>query len=87
MLKELAPIGVRGEHPRTKSASCLTGFCLNRNLVGDLPVSRGVRNVVNGHRTDFVEHRYVHDSPNGFVADDGLSPVFLDPETTVPMSL
>ena len=76
-----------GEHLRTKSTSCLIGFRLDRALVGDLPVSRGVCNVVNGHLTDIVERRRVHDSPDGFVADDGLSPVFLDPETTVSMNL
>ncbi len=78
---------VLGEHLRTKSTSCLVGFRLDRALVGDLPVSRGVCNVVNGHLTDIVERRYVHDSPSGFLADDGLSPVFLDPETTVSMNL
>ncbi len=76
-----------GEHLRTKPTNCLVGFRLDRALVGDLPVSRGVCNVVNGHLTDIVERRHVHDSPDGFVADDGLSPVFLDPETTVSMNL
>ena len=78
---------VLGEHLRTKSTSCLVGFRLDRALVGDLPVSRGVCNVVNGHLTDIVERRHVRHSPNGFVADDGLSPVFLDPGTTVSMNL
>ena len=75
------------EHLTTKSTNCLIGFRLDRALVGDLPVSRGVCNVVNGHLTDIVERRLVHNSPNGFVSDDGLSPVSLDAETTVSMNL
>ncbi len=75
------------EHLTTKTTNCLIGFRLDRALVGDLPVSRGVCNVVNGHLTDIVERRLVHDSPDGFVADDGLSPVLLDPDTTVSMNL
>ena len=76
-----------GEHLANRATNCLIGFRLDHALVGDLPVSRGVCNVVNGHLTDIVERRQVHDSPDGFVADDGLSPVFLDPETTVSMNL
>ncbi|MHB8334364.1 MAG: hypothetical protein ACYDEH_05635, partial [Acidimicrobiales bacterium] len=29
------------ESPRTKSASCLAGFCLEHTVVGDLSVSEG----------------------------------------------
>ncbi len=76
-----------GAHLESRTTNCLIGFRLDRALVGDLPVSRGVCNVVNGHLTDIVERRQVHDSADGFVADDGLSPVFLDPETTVSMNL
>lgn len=74
-------------HLSTKSTNCLIGFQLDRALVGELPVSRGICNVVNGHLTDVVERRQVHSSPDGFVSDDGLSPVFLDPESTVSMNL
>ncbi len=80
-------LALLAEHLRTKSTSCLIGFRLDRALVGDLPVSRGVCNVVNGHLTDITERRYVHDSPDGFLSDDGLSPVFLDAETIVSMNL
>ncbi len=76
-----------GAHLRSRSTSCLIGFRLDRALVGDLPVSRGVCHVVNGHLTDIVERRYVHDSPDGFVSDDGLSPVFLESDTIVSMNL
>ena len=74
-------------HLSLKSTNCLIGFQLDRALVGDLPVSRGICNVVNGHLTDIVERRLVHSSPDGFVSDDGLSPVFLNPESTVSMNL
>ena len=65
----------------------MIGFQLDRALVGDLPVSRGVCHVVNGHLTDIWERRLVHATPDGFVSDDGESPVFLDAETTVSMNL
>ena len=75
------------EHILTKKTHCLIGFHLDRALVGDMPVSRGVCNVVNGHLTDIIERRQVHNSPDGFVSDDGLSPVFLAPESIVSMNL
>jgi len=76
-----------GAHLVAKSTNCLIGFRLNRALVGDLPVSRGVCNVVNGHLTDIWERRKVHNSVDGYLSDDGLSPVFLDAESTVSMNL
>ncbi len=80
-------LGLLAAHLRTRPTSCLIGFRLDRATVGDLPVSRGTCNVVNGHLTDIVERRGVHDSPDGFLAEDGLSPVFLEPDTTVSMNL
>ena len=76
-----------GAHLVAKSTNCLIGFQLDRALVGDLPVSRGVCNVVNGHLTDIWERRKVHNSVDGFLSDDGVSPVFLDPESIVSMNL
>ena len=76
-----------GAHLAIKSTCCLIGFQLDRALVGDLPVSRGVCHVVNGHLTDIWERHQVHSSEDGYVADDGESPVFLAPETTVSMNL
>jgi GTP:adenosylcobinamide-phosphate guanylyltransferase len=76
-----------GSHLATKSTGCLIGFQLDRALVGDLPVSRGVCHIVNGHLTDVWERRQVHTSQDGYVADDGESPVFLAPETIVSMNL
>jgi hypothetical protein len=76
-----------GEHMKTSSNSCLVGFELDRALVGDLPVSRGTCNVVNGHLTDIIERRNVHTTLLGYDADDGLEPVSLSPLTTVSMNL
>ena len=76
-----------GSHLGSKSTCCLIGFQLNHALVGELPVSRGVCHVVNGHLTDIWERRQVHVSTDGFVSDDGLSPVFLAPEAIVSMNL
>ena len=41
-----------GAHLSTKSTCCLIGFQLDRALVGDLPVTRGLCHVVNGHLTE-----------------------------------
>ena len=76
-----------GEHLRTSSNSCLVGFELDRALVGELPVSRGTCNVVNGHLTDIIERRNVHTTLEGYDADDGLEPRSLSPLTTVSMNL
>jgi len=76
-----------GAHLLAKSTCCLIGFQLDRALVGDLPVSRGICNVVNGHLTDIVERRQVHTAHGGFISDDGLSPVFLEPDSVVSMNL
>ncbi len=74
-------------HLTTRTTNCLIGFQLDHALVGDLPVSRGICHVVNGHLTDIVERHEVHSWLDGFVADDGLSPVFLDPQSVVSMNL
>jgi hypothetical protein len=76
-----------GAHLSTKSTCCLIGFQLDRALVGDLPVTRGLCHVVNGHLTEITERRQVHASRDGFVSDDGLSPVLLEPESIVSMNL
>ena len=76
-----------GEHLKSSSNSCLVGFELDRALVGDLPVSRGTCNVVNGHLTDIIERRNVHTTLVGYDADDGLEPRALSPLATVSMNL
>lgn len=76
-----------GQHLATSPNNCLVGFELERALVGELPVSRGTCVVVNGHLTDIVERRNVSATLEGYVADDGLEPKTLHPQTTVSMNL
>jgi hypothetical protein len=76
-----------GRHLVSSKNNCLIGFQLDRALVGDLPVSRGTCNVVNGHLTEIVERRNVCATLDGFHADDGLQPAVLSPEATVSMNL
>ncbi len=76
-----------GEHLLSKSTCCLIGFQLNNALVGELPVTRGVCHVVNGHLTDIWERRQVHVSGDGYVSDDGHSPSTLASDSIVSMNL
>ena len=76
-----------GRHLATNPNHCLVGFELDRALVGELPVSRGTCNVVNGHLTDIVERRNVRATLDGYWADDGIDPMNLHPQTTVSMNL
>jgi hypothetical protein len=76
-----------GQHLATSANNCLVGFELERALVGELPVSRGTCMVVNGHLTEIVERRNVSATLEGYVADDGLEPSVLHPQTTVSMNL
>jgi UTP-glucose-1-phosphate uridylyltransferase len=76
-----------GEHLSSSENNCLVGFELEKALVGELPVSRGTCMVVNDHLTEIVERRNVSATLEGFVADDGLEPALLHPQTTVSMNL
>ena len=76
-----------GRHLMTSTNNCLVGFQLDRALVGELPVSRGTCHVVNGHLTDIAERRNVCATLQGYVANDGLSPSVLHPQSTVSMNL
>lgn len=76
-----------GHHLITQSNNCLVGFQLDRALVGNLPVSRGTCNVVNNHLTDIVERRNVQATLDGFIAEDGLTPERLHPQSLVSMNL
>ena len=76
-----------GSHLNSKTTCCLIGFQLNHALVGELPVTRGVCRVVNGHLTDIWERREVHVSSDGFTSDDGFTPKVLSPESIVSMNL
>ncbi|MGH9020575.1 MAG: NTP transferase domain-containing protein [Acidimicrobiales bacterium] len=76
-----------GRHLASSPNHCLVGFALDRALVGELPVSRGACNVVNGHLTDIFERRNVSASLDGYRADDGAEPRTLHPSTIVSMNL
>jgi len=76
-----------GRHLVSSRNNCLIGFQLDRALVGDLPVSRGTCNVVNGHLTEIVERRNVQATLEGFIADDGETPAMLSPGAIVSMNL
>lgn len=76
-----------GEHLSTSANNCLVGFELEKALVGELPVSRGTCVVVNDHLTEIIERREVQASLDGFVANDGLEPKALHPQTIVSMNL
>jgi hypothetical protein len=76
-----------GRHLATSPNHCLVGYELDRALVSDLPVSRGVCRVVNGHLTDIFERRNVRAAIEGYVAEDGQEPAILQPSTTVSMNL
>lgn len=76
-----------GRHLSTSPNHCLVGYRLERAVTGELPVSRGACNVVNGHLTDIFERRNVTATLDGYVADDGQSPRELHPLTIVSMNL
>lgn len=76
-----------GDNLRVSPHNCLVGFELDRALVGDMPVSRGVCSVVGGRLTEIVERRNVRSVLEGYCADDGLEPTGLSPSTTVSMNL
>ncbi|HEV2427840.1 MAG TPA: NTP transferase domain-containing protein [Acidimicrobiales bacterium] len=76
-----------GRHLMTSPNHCLVGYRLERAVTGELPVSRGTCNVVNGHLTDIFERRNVTATLDGYVADDGQTPHTLHPQTIVSMNL
>jgi hypothetical protein len=76
-----------GRHLRTSPNHSLVGYSLDRALVSELPVSRGVCHVVNGHLTDLFERRNVRATLDGYMAEDGQEPAVLHPSSTVSMNL
>jgi hypothetical protein len=78
---------VLGHHLATAGTNCLVGFRLDRALVGDLPVTRGVCSVHDGVLVAIAERRNVTQRDGTFRADDGLEPVDLDPASLVSMNL
>ena len=76
-----------GTHLRTVKTNCLVGFRLDRALVGDQPVTRGACKVRDGLLLAVVERHCVQLTTAGFIADDGLQPRSLAPDTRVSMNL
>lgn len=76
-----------GNHLRDVGTNCVVGFRLDRALVGDSPVSRGICVIENGRLVSIDERRQVHTHNDDFVADDGLEPRILPADTSVSMNL
>ena len=76
-----------GTHLREVGTNCLVGFRLDRALVGDRPVTRGVCKVHDGILVAITERRHVKHTPTGYISDDGLQPRSLDPAMRVSMNL
>jgi CTP:molybdopterin cytidylyltransferase MocA len=75
------------EHLRTQSTNALVGFRLDRALVGETPVTRGVCTVEGTRLTHVDERRKVHRSGDRFRSDDGREPVELHGAVRVSMNL
>ncbi len=74
-------------HLSDAGSNCLVGFRLDRALVGDDPVTRGICEVVDGRLAGIAERREVTASSGTFSSADGLEPSVLDPEALVSMNL
>jgi NDP-sugar pyrophosphorylase family protein len=75
------------EHLSHEATSCLVGYQLDRALVNDLPVSRGVCEIADGKLVSIRERHHVQLTDKGFVANDGQLPRHLEPDTPVSMNL
>jgi NDP-sugar pyrophosphorylase family protein len=80
-------LAVLGGHVGTSGTNALVGFHLDRALVGDLPVTRGVCEVSDGVLTAVTERRNVTRVGDTFTAGDGLEPEVLEPSSLVSMNL
>jgi NDP-sugar pyrophosphorylase family protein len=80
-------LAVLGGHVATDGSNALVGFHLDRALVGDLPVTRGVCEVEGGVLTKVTERRNVTRVDGTFRAADGREPEVLDPASLVSMNL
>ena len=80
-------LSVLGRHLEGRGTNSLVGFRLDRALVGDLPVTRGVCEVVDGALAGITERRKVSRRDGAFHVDDGLEPAVLDDATLVSMNL
>jgi hypothetical protein len=82
-----AAMSTLGTHLIGDGTNCLVGFRLDRALVGDQPVTRGVCEVRGGQLVGIVERRKVMRTASGFISDDGLEPRSLDNDRLVSMNL
>lgn len=81
-------LAVLGRHVASQGTNCLVGFRLDRALVGDLPVTRGVVSARDGVLTGVDERRKVTRAPDGtFHAGDGREPEELPASSVVSMNL
>jgi hypothetical protein len=80
-------LAVLGRHLSTRGTNALVGFRLDRALVGELPVNRGVCVTEDGALTGLVERRQVTHVDGTFRVGDGLEPSELAPSTPVSMNL
>jgi MobA-like NTP transferase domain len=80
-------LSVLGEHLQHEGHSCLVAFRLDRALVGELPVTRGVCEVADGVLRGISERRGVARRDGAFHVADGAEPAVLDDATLVSMNL
>ena len=80
-------LSVLGRHLERAGTNALVGFRLDRALVGELPVTRGVCEVVDGALAKITERRQVSRREGVFHVDDGQQPDVLDEATLVSMNL
>jgi hypothetical protein len=82
-----AALRILASHLSSAGSNCLVGFRLDRALVGDDPVTRGVCEVSDGRLTGIAERRQVTAAGGTFSSADGLEPRELDPDSLVSMNL
>ena len=80
-------MSVLGGHLEASGTNALVAFRLDRALVGELPVTRGVCVVAGGLLQGIAERRRVAWRDGVFHVDDGQEPAALDPATPVSMNL
>jgi hypothetical protein len=80
-------LAVLAHHLRTSHDHALAGYRLDRAIIGDQPVTRGVCHVDGDRLTSIVERRGVRATNGTFVVDDGLEPQQLSPDARVSMNL
>lgn len=80
---------ILANHVEGSTDNALVGFTLERAVIGDSPVTRGVcRTGPDGHLVQIDERRGVtHRADGTFGTTDGRSPETLDPTTLVSMNL